>query len=80
MLFEQTLWWWSWSTIQANVQYLKKFYIIVTLVRQSLPVGSYGKGHKYTLYAFNPLIMTNGFLFGTSIWAETPKKEVSEYT
>jgi len=62
------------------VQSLKKFYIIVACVKKSLPVGSYGKGKEYTLYTFNSLIMTNVFLFGTGIWAETPENEGLEYT
>ena len=61
------------------MQLLKKFYIIVALVKKSLPVGSYGKGQEYTLCTFNSLIMTNAFLFGTGIWAETPENDGLEY-
>lgn len=66
--------------MQANVQSLKKFYITAALVKKSLPVGSYGKGQEYTLYTFNSLIVTNGFLFGTGTWAEIPENEGLEYT
>lgn len=74
-------WWWegrlhitlSWVKIQANVQALEKFHIIILLFMDAV-WGSYGKGQVCSLL-FNSFIVTNRFLFGIGIWAETPEKE-----
>lgn len=56
----------SWVKIQANVQTLEKFHIIVLLFMDTV-WGSYGNEQECSLLTFNSFIVINGFLFGIGI-------------